>query len=185
MSRTAELMAAEFPIPSPVLVASLDELRLAETAPPTSGSEIGRIAMLPRPWDPASCPHELRHLIYLWLDNVVAWINEEHTWRVDHLIPICWIEHPHIVHELAPIACLRWEASYALTPGPLKDWQQHHLPNFLDRIAQLIGPTGCPPGRHQPQPGQARNHLYFEDGQDCARRSRRARDFEARQQAPS
>lgn len=178
MSLPQSRMVAEFPTPSPVLVASLDELRLAAAVPPTSGTEHGRIAMLPRPWEPASCPHEMRRLIYIWLENVVAWINEEHTWRVDHLIPICWVKHPHIVHELAPIACLRWEASYAVTPGALEEWQRYHLPIFLDRIGQLIGPTGCPPGRHQPQPGHARNDLYRAADQIRTRRRQLAQDFE-------
>ena len=59
--------------------------------PPTRPStRAGGSAMLPRPWDPPSCPGELRRLIYVWLDEVVGWINEEHTWRTDRVIPICW-----------------------------------------------------------------------------------------------
>jgi hypothetical protein len=152
-------MAAPFPSPSPVLVAALDELRVAAVAPPESKADLQRLAMLPRPWDPASCPSEFRSVIYIWLDDVAAWINEEHTWRVDRMIPICWTQHPHIVHELATLACARWEASYAITPDTLENWHHYTMPLFLDRIAQQIGGTGCPPGRHQPQPGDSRNTL--------------------------
>jgi hypothetical protein len=38
---------------------------------------------------------------------------------------------------------------YAVTPDPLEEWYRYALPTFLDRIAQRIGPTGCPPGKHQ------------------------------------
>lgn len=169
-------MANAFPTPSPVVSAALDELRLAATAPPESDNELRRLAMLPRPWDPPSCPPEFRGIVYTWLDDVVAWINEDHTWKVDRVIPNCWMEHPHIVHELATVACLRWEAGYAVTPAVLEDWHRYTLPPFLDRVVQRIGNTGCPPGRHQPDPGQARNALYRGEDETLSRRNRRARD---------
>ena len=173
-------MAVEFPTPSPVLAAVLDEMRIAAVAPPESQDELRRLATLPRPWEPASCQSELRNLIYIWLDDVVAWINEQHTWRVDRMIPICWAEHPHIVHELATVACLRWEAGYSVTPVGLEIWQRLTLPTFLDRIAQRIGPTGCPPGRHQPNPGGGRNALYRDGNAIEQRRQRRTDDCESK-----
>jgi hypothetical protein len=169
-------MADPFPYPSPLIVDALDHLRLAAISPPTSEHELRGIAMLPRPWDPASCPPELRTLIYTWLDDVASWINENHTWRVDRAIPICWPEHPHLVHELATITCLRWESDYAVTAATLEEWQRYTLPLFLDRIANRVGPTGCPPGKHQPHPGQARNFLYRRDDQARLRRQHRYRD---------
>jgi hypothetical protein len=169
-------MAAPFPSPSLALVAVLDELRLAAASPPTTKKELDRLATLPRPWDPAACPHELRTVIYIWLDDVAAWINEEHTWRVDRMIPICWTQHPHIVHELGTLASVRWEASYAITPDALENWHHYALPLFLERIAQQIGSTGCPPGRHQPQPGDSRNTLYRDTDEVVQRRRRRVED---------
>lgn len=145
-------LAEPFPEPSPVLAAVLDELRLASTHQPESEAELRHLATLPRPWDPPTCPPELRQLIYSWLDNVVAWINQEHTWRTDRVIPSCWQDHPHIVHELATVACLRWEAGHAVTPTSLEDWHRYSLSTFLDRIAQRIGTSACPPGKHQPFP---------------------------------
>lgn len=131
--------------------------------------------MLPRPWEPSSCPPELRRLVYTWLDQVVAWINEEHTWKVERVIPICWMEHPHIVHELATVAFLRWEAGYAVSPAMLEEWHRYTLPMFLERIVQRIGMTGCPPGKHQPDPGDARNALYRQPDEANSRRRRRGR----------
>lgn len=179
MSRPPQILAAAFPAPSPVLVAALDEFRLAAAAPPDSRAELQHLATLPRPWDPASCPGELRNLVYLWLDDVVAWINSEHTWRTDHMLPICWIEHPHIVHELAVAACTRWEASYAVTPQHLEDWQKYSLPSLLDRTWQRIGTSGCPPGRHQPHPGATRHELLEASEQVRSRRVRRVQDSDA------
>ena len=117
-------MAVGFPAPSPLIVGALDELRLAAASPPEAESDLRRLAMLPRPWDPPTCPTELRRILYTWLDDVVAWINEEHTWRVERVIPLCWVDHPHIVHELATVACLRWEAEYAVSAVMLEEWHR-------------------------------------------------------------
>jgi len=177
MSRPAGLLAVPFPSPSPVLVAMMDELRLAASLPAETPSEARRVAMLPRPWDPACCPAELRNFIYVWLENVAGWINTEHTWRVDQMLPACWMEHPHVVHELAVVACERWEASYALSPGALEAWQHYTLPTFLDRATLRVG-NRCPPGRHQPHPGTARQELLADPAQATHRRARRRADEE-------
>lgn len=166
-----------FPAPSPLVVDSLDQLRIAAGTPPESEAELRRVALFPRPWDPPSCPPELRHLLYGWLDEVVGWINAEHTWRVERLIPICWLDHPHIVHELATVACLRWEAEYAVSAMVLEEWHRYTLPMFLERVAQRVGPGGCPPGRHQASPGEPRNLLYRD--QEQVRSRRRARRLDA------
>jgi hypothetical protein len=155
-------IAAPFPMPPPLIVGLLDELRLAAERPPESKEELRWLADMPRPWDPPSCPPSLHESLWRWFDEVAAWINEEHTWRVDRLIPICWKQHPHIAHELATVACLRFNAVYAVTPDVLEDWYKYTLPLFLDRIAQRIGSGGCPPERHQPCPGAARHDRHRE-----------------------
>ncbi len=171
-------MAVPFPAPSPAIEMTFEELRVAAANPPESVAELRRIATLPRPWEPSSCLGEMRRLIYAWLDEVVAWINEEHTWRTDRVVPHCWSEHPHIVHELATIACVRWEARVAVTPAPLEEWQRYTLPMFLDRIALRIGEAGCPPGRHLPSPGGGRYRLYRDGAPPTERRLRRNQDSE-------
>ena len=174
----AGLMAASFPEPPGVIARLLDELRLAAAATDETEHESRRVAMLSRPWDPPSCPPEIRRNIHLWLDEVVAWINEEHTWRTDRVVPICWDLHPHIVHELATIVCLRWEATFARTPAALEDWHRFALPAFLARVVERIGETGCPPGRHQPSPGTGRNTIYCDHSESARRRRRRSADAE-------
>jgi hypothetical protein len=125
-------------------VAALDQLRIAAELPPDSDIELRQVAMLPRPWDPASCPPELRDLIYVWLDAVAGWINEDLTWRDRPRASDLLARPPHIIHELAIVACLRWEADHAITAAVLEDWHRFSLPMFLDRLALRIGPTGCP-----------------------------------------
>jgi hypothetical protein len=143
-------MAAPFPSPPGVIARTLDELRIAAAAIDESEHEARRVALLPRPWDPADCPAENRRNVYVWLDDVVAWINEEHTWRTDRVIPLCWDLHPHIVHELATVACLRWEATFARTAAVLEEWHRPvHAASVpgarrrSDRRDRL--PTGAPP----------------------------------------
>lgn len=172
------VLASAFPPPPPDLATALDELRLAAAMPPETKHELRWVAMLPRPWDPPSCPPELRQVIYVWLDDVAGWINEEHTWRVDRVIPMCWDLHPHIVHELATVACMRWEAGFAVTPSALEEWHRYTLPMFLERVTKRIGATGCPPGRHQPNPGAARNALYRHGDETGRRRRRHWQDME-------
>ena len=160
MTSPVRLIAAAFPEPPPLIVGVMDDLRIAAERPPETREELRWLAEMPRPWDPPTCPASLQEQLWGWLDEVVAWINEEHTWRVDRLIPICWKEHPHIAHEVATVACLRFNATYAITPDALEDWHKYTLPMLLDRIAQRIGTTGCPPGKHQPNPGATRHEQH-------------------------
>lgn len=147
----------EFPMPPPIIQGMLRELQVAAQHPPESTEELRQLEEMPRPWDPPTCPSETQRYLWRWLDQVALWINDEHTWRLDRIIPICWKEHPHIAHELATVACLRVNASYAYVPDPLEDWHKYTLPMFLDRIAQRAGNGGCPPDRHQPSPGEQRH----------------------------
>lgn len=142
-----------------------------------SSSDAATLALLQRPWIPSSCKPDLRSQIYGWLDQVVAWINEDCLWRTERAVPACWELHPHIVHELAVVATLRWHAELALTPAAVEDWLRFTLPQFLDRTATRVGETGCPPGGHQPHPGASRNDAY-RDGMSN-RAERRGRDVSA------
>jgi hypothetical protein len=171
-------LAAPFPAPQGPIASALDELRLVAGVLDETEHESRRVALLDRPWDPPSCPPELRRNVYLWLDDVAGWINEEHTWRTDRVIPNCWDLHPHIVHELATVACLRWEAAFARTPAAIEEWHRYALPAFLARIADRIGETGCPPGRHQPSTGAGRHAMYRGADESARRRRRRATDEE-------
>jgi hypothetical protein len=149
-------VATPFPMPNALVLSLFDDLRLAVERPPETREELRRVAGLPRPWDPPSCPEPLRSDLWDWLDWVALWINEEHCWRVDRLIPNCWREHPHIAHELATVACLRITASYGFTPDPLEEWHRYVVPGLLERLSQRVGATACAPGRHTPHPGATR-----------------------------
>jgi hypothetical protein len=175
---TGGVLASRFPRPPGPVSSALDEIRIVAGSAEETEHEARRVALLARPWDPASCPPELRRRVYEWLHDVVAWINEDHTWRTDRVVPGCWDLHPHIVHELATVACLRWEASFARTPKALEEWHRVTLPTFLDRIARRIGETGCPPGRHQTNPGASRNQIYRASGDAGRQRSHRWDDAE-------
>jgi hypothetical protein len=165
-----------FPAPTEMIASYLSELREAATSTDEPDIERRRIAGLPRPWDPASCPSHARPQIYFWLDHVVAWLNEQHTWRTECLIPICWDRHPHLVHEIAVVACMRWEATFARTPADLDTWQRFILPEFQHRMVERIGPAGCPPGRHQPAPGTPRQAIYRSPDEATQRDVRRGLD---------
>ena len=148
--------ARPFPLPPARVVEILERLRLSSEQQNHTTQDLREVAALDKPWDPPACKPEIEQMVWDWLDRVVVWINEEHTWRTDRTIPECWARHPHIAHELATVACLRVLVGYSVTPQPLEEWHRHTLPAFLDRIVLRNGVDGCPPGRHQAWPGAVR-----------------------------
>jgi len=170
------LIAAGFPQPSARIETALDELQLATDKPPETAEELRQVASLARPWDPPSCPPDLRHQLWCWLDTVAGWINEEYTWRTEPSIPICWPQHPHIVHELAVIACLRHTATYKSCPDVLEEWHRYTLPMFLNRIEARLGRNGCPPNNHSEPPAVPRLNVYRSDKERETRRAYFAAD---------
>lgn len=163
------LMVTPFPTPGRLLCAAMDQLHMASLSPPTSEEELQELAELPRPWDPGTCTGAVRLELWRWLDDVAAWINEEHLWSVNRPgIPECWPDHPHLVHDLALLACNRMSATYAVTPAPLEEWMRYALPSFLDRIRDRMG-DGCPPGRHQARPRAERDRQF---GSNAVRKGR-------------
>jgi hypothetical protein len=91
---------------------------------------------------------------------VAIWINTQHLWGLDQPgIPQCWPWHPHLVHDLAVVASVRYLAQTALTPTALEDWHRHTLPDFLTRIAVRLD-EGCSTGHHtsRPREGRDRDH---------------------------
>lgn len=156
----AGVMVTPFPLPGRRLSAALDQLHLATLNPPESEEDLLQIANLPRPWDPGTCTGPVRQELWEWLDEVASWINEEHLWSVHKSgIPECWPDHPHIVHDLALLACNRLDAAYKVTPAALEEWTRYALPSFLDRLRDRAG-DGCAPGRHQPAPRAERDRQF-------------------------
>lgn len=50
--------------------------------------------LLPRPWDPPTCPPSVRGPLWKWLDDVAAWLNGDYAWGTDRCVPTCWPAHP-------------------------------------------------------------------------------------------
>ena len=123
--------------------------------------------------DPPTCTHhDLRLELWIWLDDVVTWINHEYVWDTAAYIPSCWPEHPHLVHDLAVLADQRRRAGRATTSDALEDWHRYALPAFLDRMNARLK-THCEDG-HQTSPSTSRNARHTSD----PHRRRRATSFD-------
>ena len=129
------------PVPRPGKLVHLAyrELHIAVNGTEAEQKALGNHALLPRPWDPATCRDpELRHELWEWLEDVVIWLNHEYTWDVSGLIPHCWPQHPHLVHEIAVLADQRRRAGLAMTSDALEEWHRYCLPAFVDRMRNRL-----------------------------------------------
>ncbi len=148
-----------FPAPGPLVRHAYSELDLARSGTDDQRRALGKLSVLPRPWDPPSCPPALCTQIWAWLDQVADWINHEYIWQPDRFIPSCWPAHPHIAHELAVIADLRRTAGYAFSGDALEEWHRYALPAFLDRVSSRMG-TCCGPAKHDDWPAAGRHREF-------------------------
>jgi hypothetical protein len=148
-----------FPAPPSQVRQALSTLAVLRGGDADAIAELGDIADLPRPWDPATCPGTLRQQVWLWCDDVAGWINRQYSWRPASLIPACWPRHPHIAGELPVLACLR-DAAGGTGPELLEEWHQRTLPLFLDRLATRLGESTCRTGKHQDWPAAGRHDSY-------------------------
>ena len=147
---TTPALVTPFPVPPRSVRTALEQLRLAEDA----GLEPTGLHLLDRPWDPASCAPHLRAQLWPWLDDVVGWLNRTYAWQTACAIPSCWPAHPHLVHELAVLACLRVAAADAMNPHAMEEWHRYALPGFHLRMSERLG-IGCPPRRHLDWPARS------------------------------
>jgi hypothetical protein len=173
---TGVIIAAGFPEPARPVRYAFTQLQYARDGSAAQKTRhLGDIdpVTLPRPWDPPTCPPVLRSEIWNWLDRVAAWINHEYTWQTGQQIPSCWPAHPDIAHELAVAASLRYDARVALRADAFEDWHRYTLPGFLNRMADRLGPSPCPPGRHKDWPGRA----AFKDYQSASSADRRRQTY--------
>lgn len=114
----------------------------------------------PRPWEPSTCPRDLREAIWLWCDGVVEWINYEYIWRSAQTIPACWLHHRHIARELPLLAVQRWRADTSTGLDATDEWHRYALPMFLDRLRDRIGEGACMSGKHDGWPAEPRAAAY-------------------------
>jgi hypothetical protein len=170
---TAAPLAQPFPQAGPLIEHAYWELALAANGSEEQKRALGDFRKLARPWDPPSCTHpNVRLELWMWLEDVVTWINHEYIWDTAGYIPSCWPEHPHLVHDLAVLADQRRRAGQAITSDSLEDWHRNCLPNFLERLSKRLK-THCDNG-HQPSPSTSRHVRHSSD----PHRRRRTKQFD-------
>jgi hypothetical protein len=135
----SKALVQPFPEPGRLVQLAYRELDLATTRQQDRLLPLRELATLPRPWDPGTCQtSQLRNEVWFWLEAVVSWLNHEHVWDIADVIPTCWPQHPHIVHEIAVLADQRHSAGQALTSDPLEEWHRHSLPSFTERMRSRL-----------------------------------------------
>jgi len=150
-----------FPLPGgPELSAAYKELHLAVHGDDETKDLIGDPALLPRPWDPPTCrKRQLRQELWTWLDEVVTWFNTEYVWDpTSGMIPPCWPQHPHLVHEIAVLADQRRRAGIDTSSNSLEEWHRYTVPAFLDRLQKRTR-SHCDE-HHQAWPARARHSQH-------------------------
>ena len=151
-------LVADFPTPGSRIQKAYHDLWDAQNGSEERKKKLGNPANLPRPWDPTTCLElGLRWELWLWLDQVVEWVNSEYVWEATGggCIPDCWPRHPHLVHELAVLADQRRKAGHAPTSDLLENWHRYVLPGFIDRMRQRLKQS-CDDD-HQPWPARSRH----------------------------
>lgn len=149
-------LALAFPTPGPLLGSAYRDLYLAVEGSDNQKATIGDTSLLPQPWDPPTCRNpQLRAELWTWLQAVVVWINHEYTWDPDGMIPTCWPQHPHLVHEIAVLADQRRRAGIALDSNALEEWHRYSAPGFTERLHTRLK-AHCEQD-HQPWPARARH----------------------------
>jgi hypothetical protein len=93
------------------------------------------------------------------LEAVVTWLNHEYVWDVAEVIPPCWPQHPHLVHEIAVLADQRRRAGLAPTSDPLEEWHRYSLPSFTERMKTRLR-SHCQDDHHScPAKGRYTRHI--------------------------
>ena len=176
----AELpLVQPFPRPGPSLTLAYRELHLAENGTDEQKKSLGAVADLPRPWAPATCTKpQLRVELWNWLDAVVVWINHELVFDPVDIIPSCWPEHAHLVHELAVLADLRRRADRALTSDALEEWHRYALPAFLERMRHRVA-AHCDENHPKVWPAAGRFNRHLDDSRAKPRHQAFAQDLKS------
>ena len=154
-------MIYPFPQPGELVGLAYREMHIAVNGTPEQQDELGNHALLPRPWEPATCDEPgLRHELWQWLEAVVIWLNHDYTWDAQQggMIPACWPQHPHLIHEIAVLADQRRRAGLAKTSDALEEWHRYCLPAFTDRVLTRLR-SHCDDG-HTTWPGRPRHNEH-------------------------
>jgi hypothetical protein len=171
-------MVRAFPEGGALIRLAYRELSIAANGTKEQKAAIGDPRLLPRPWDPPTCRNtELREQVWDWLEDVVTWLNREYVWDVGAVIPGCWPQHPHLVHEIAVLADQRRRAGTALTSDSLEEWHRYVLPGFIDRMRARIK-DHCEEG-HQRWPASSRYARHTSDPTSRDRSNSYSRDVQS------
>jgi len=156
-------IVSKFPAPPAVLQQVLHTLATLRGGDKAAIDKVGDVTALCRPWIASTVPAEFRGDLWVWCDEVAAWLNGGYAWRPVNLIPACWPRHPHLAHELPVLACLRAAADDTTGPELLEDWHRQSLPKFFERLAVRLGESTCRTGQHQDWPAASRYAAYTSD----------------------
>ena len=118
-----------------------------------------------RPWDLATLPDDLAVPVWAWLHEVVSWLNENHAWQPETVIPPCWPQHPHLTLEVAALAFVRQAAIRSIQPSDLHEWHAD-LAEFHTRMRDAIGENGlkdCQRGKHSERPSTYELSFYLDN----------------------
>jgi hypothetical protein len=135
LTAPSSVLIKSFPVPGRLMQLAYRELDLGSNGAQDQLLALRDLRDLPRPWDPATCATpQLRKEVWSWLEAVVNWLNHECILDVADVIPPCWPQHPHLVHEIAVLANQRRRAGLAPTSDALEEWHRCSLPSFTERM---------------------------------------------------
>jgi hypothetical protein len=155
----SSVLIEPFPVPGRLLQLAYRELDLVSNGAQDPLLALRDLRDLPRPWDPATCQTpQLRKEIWSWLEAVATWLNHEYVWDVPDVIPPCWPQHPHLVHEIAVLADQRRRAGLAPTSDALEEWHRYSLPSFTERMKTRLR-NHCQED-HQSWPAKGRHNRH-------------------------
>ncbi len=114
--------------------------------------------------------------MWRWLEDVVSWFNHEYAWDTSQVIPDCWPEHPHLVHEIAvPGRRPLPGSSPANSGGPLEDWHRSAFRGSSTACARASRPTARNAIRHGRPAHRYARHVSQESFDHRRLRSQRGR----------
>jgi hypothetical protein len=167
-----------FPLPGRLVQLAYRELELVSNGAQDQLLALTDLRDLPRPWDPATCETpQLRKEVWSWLEAVVTWLNREYVWDVADVIPPCWPQHPHLVHEIAVLADQRRRAGLCLSSDALEEWHRYSLPSFTERMKTRLR-SHCQEN-HQSWPATGRHTRHTAEGSRHRRMHAYAADLHA------
>lgn len=165
----SDAMVQPFPTPGRLVRYAYRELHAAENGDDAPNEALGDINKLPRPWVPATCTDpELRAELWTWLEAAVVWLNHELVFDTVDVIPACWPQHPHLVHEIAVLVDLRRKCDLSLASDLLEEWHRYALPAFLERMRHRVAEHCNPTHSSWPAVGRFKRLLSTDS---CAERN--------------